>query len=251
MIEVKNITKNFVNTEGRVEALKNVSLQINNGEIYGIIGLSGAGKSTLVRCINRLEEVSSGEIIISGKNITEINEMELLKMRKKIGMIFQHFNLFNSRTVAGNISYPLEINHVPKAERDKRIEKLLELVGLSDKAAFYPSQLSGGQKQRIGIARALANEPDLLLCDEATSALDPKTTRSILDLIKKINIEMGLTVIVITHQIEVVRQMCTKVAVIEGGTIIEQGLVSEVFDNPKHQTTREFLQIIENEVGSL
>lgn len=244
MIEIKNLNKIYKSSDGNIHALDNINLTIEKGEIFGIIGLSGAGKSTLIRCINRLEEPSSGEIHINGKEITSMNKSELKKTRKKIGMIFQHFNLLNSRTVFGNIAFPLEIEGLNKDKIKNRVEELLRLVNLSDKKNSYPSELSGGQKQRVAIARALANEPDVLLSDEGTSALDPKTTKSILKLLKKVQKELNLTIVLITHQMEVIKDICDRVAIIEGGKIIELGSVKEVFANPKTKTARTFISDI-------
>lgn len=242
MIVIESLSKVFkLKNKSEVKALDDVSLEIDDGEIFGIIGMSGAGKSTLIRTINRLENPSSGKITIDGLDITSLSESDLRDSRKGIGMIFQHFNLLSSRTVAKNIAFPLEIAGVDKDAADKRIDELLELVGLSDKKENYPSQLSGGQKQRVAIARALANNPKILLCDEATSALDPKTTSSILDLLKDIRKNLGITIVLITHQMEVIREICDRVAIIEGGKIIELGEVHEVFSNPKTDTARNFV----------
>ncbi len=241
MINLKSITKVFKNRFGLFHALDGVDLSINKGEIFGIIGYSGAGKSTLVRMMNLLETPTSGDVVVGDTQLTRLPQRQLRKARRKIGMVFQHFNLLWSRTVADNVALPLEIAGVPKKEHDARVKELLELVGLSDKADAYPSQLSGGQKQRVGIARALANQPDVLLCDEATSALDPKTTDSILDLLKEINRKLGLTVVLITHEMHVIEKICDRVAVMESGRIIEMGEVVEVFSRPKTTTTREFI----------
>ena len=242
MIEINSLNKIFKTKDNNeVIAVDNVSLDIDSGEIFGIIGLSGAGKSTLVRMFNRLEEPTSGTIIIDGKDITAMNKSELREGRKEIGMIFQHFNLLSSRTVAENIAYPLEISDFSKSEINNRIDELLNLVGLLDKKNSYPAQLSGGQKQRVAIARALANNPKLLLCDEATSALDPKTTRSILSLLKDINKRMGITIVLITHQMEVIREVCDRVAIMENGKIVESGSVEEVFSNPKTEIAKNFV----------
>jgi D-methionine transport system ATP-binding protein len=242
IIEVKQISKSYKNGDSHVHALHDVSLVVEKNDIYGIIGLSGAGKSSLIRSLARLVTTSSGQILFHGQDISQMNESSLRNYRKKIGMIFQHFNLLSSRTVAGNIAYPLEISNVPKEEQEKRIDELLSLVGLTDKKHIYPSKLSGGEKQRVGIARALANHPEVLLCDEATSALDPQTTRDILNLIKNIHKKFGITIVLITHEMDVVKQICNKVAVLEKGNIIEQGMVSDVFADPHHATTKNFLQ---------
>ncbi len=232
MIELKNISKTFQTADGTVEALKNVNLSIEDGDIYGIIGMSGAGKSTLVRCINMLERPTEGSVIINGVDIGKLGAAELRRERRKITMIFQGFNLLMQRTCLDNICFPLELAGVKKKEARKKAAELLETVGLPDKGGAYPAQLSGGQQQRIAIARALATEPEILLCDEATSALDPKTTQSILDLIAEINERLGITVIVITHQMSVVEKICSKVAILDGGEVVEEGSVSEVFTNP-------------------
>lgn len=248
MINIQHVNKTFETASGQVQALSDVNLTIEKGDIYGIIGLSGAGKSTLVRCINRLEEPSSGNIFIDGTNIMELSSSQLRKTRKNIGMIFQHFNLLNMRTVFQNIAYPMELAGIPKEQQQKKISKLLDLVDLTDKKDAYPSQLSGGQKQRVGIARALANNPTILLCDEATSALDPKTTKSILSLLRKINKELGLTLVVITHEMEVIKQICNKVAVMEDGKVIEDGPVTTIFTHPVHPTTKSFVHQVTHEI---
>jgi D-methionine transport system ATP-binding protein len=242
MIKIQNISKTFQTETSQVTALEDVSLTINKGEIYGIIGLSGAGKSTLIRTINRLESPSKGSILIDNVELTSLKENTLRKQRQKIGMIFQHFNLLSSRTVAGNIAFPLEVAKVKKDLHDEIINKLLEQVGLSDKRTAYPSQLSGGQKQRVAIARALANNPDILLCDEATSALDPRTTKAILQLLKEINHQTGITIVLITHQMNVIHEICDKVAIIEHGKIIEEDTVQAVFTQPKTATGKEFIE---------
>lgn len=244
MIHIKNLTKIYHADSGDVKALEDVNLHIRQGEIFGVIGLSGAGKSTLLRCINMLETPTSGTIEIDGVDMTKLSPHELKEYRKKIGMIFQHFNLLASRTVWGNIAFPLEIAGVDKKTIKEKVDNLLELVGLADKANSYPSQLSGGQKQRVGIARALANDPKVLLCDEATSALDPQTTLSILNLLKDINIKLGLTIVLITHEMHVIKQICHSVAVIEKSRVVEQGPVLEVFSNPKTETAKNFLKNI-------
>ncbi len=242
MIEIKNIHKIFHLDKGDIHACKNVNLKINKGEIFGVIGYSGAGKSTLVRLINQLEKQTSGEIIVNGKSFEGLSDQELRKERMKIGMIFQHFNLLWSRTVQKNIELPLEIAGVAKEERVKRTKELIKLVGLEGREKAYPSELSGGQKQRVGIARALANHPSLLLCDEATSALDPDTTEQILDLLKQINKDMGITIVMITHQMEVVQKICHRIAVMSDGEVVEEGHVKEIFENPKHEVTKRFVR---------
>lgn len=244
MIYIKNLTKVYHSDSGDVKALDEVNLHIKKGEIFGIIGLSGAGKSTLLRCINMLEKPTSGSVEIDGVEMTSLSPNELKEMRKKIGMIFQHFNLLTSRNVRGNVAFPLEIAGVDKKTINQKVERLLDLVGLSDKADSFPSQLSGGQKQRVGIARALANDPKVLLCDEATSALDPQTTLSILNLLKDINKKLGITIVLITHEMNVIKQICNSVAVIEKSRVVEQGSLLEVFANPKTDTARNFLKSI-------
>ena len=241
MIRVENVSKTYTGKQGTVEAVKDVSLEISRGEIFGVIGFSGAGKSTLIRLLNGLETVTSGHIYINEKDITTLKRKELLKERQKIAMIFQHFNLLWSRTVEENIAFSLEIAGVPKAERKAKVAELIDLVGLTGREKSYPSQLSGGQKQRVGIARALANDPEVLLCDEATSALDPKTTRDILKLLVEINQELGLTIVLITHEMHVVRQICHRVAVMEEGRVVESGEVIEVFKNPQQPITKQFV----------
>ena len=238
MIELRNLSKSFVTADGPVDALKNVNLTINNGDIYGIIGMSGAGKSTLVRCINMLERPTEGAVVLDGKDLGTLSKKELRAVRRRVTMIFQGFNLLMQRTCVQNIMLPLKLAGVPKAEAKARALELLEVVGLPDKANSYPAQLSGGQQQRIAIARALATNPDVLLCDEATSALDPKTTHAILELIRDINAKMGITVIVITHQMSVVQEICNRVAILENGAVVEEGEVSEVFANPKAEATK-------------
>ena len=238
MIELRNIVKTFGAGDGAVHALQDISLTIEDGEIFGIIGLSGAGKSTLVRCINLLERPTSGSVIVDGKELTALSDRELRKARASISMIFQGFNLLMQRSVLDNVCFPMELSGVKKADARRRAMELLELVDLPDKANAYPVQLSGGQKQRVAIARALGSDPKVLLCDEATSALDPKTTQSILSLLKKLNRELGVTVVVITHEMRVVEQICFRVAILDHGVIQETGLVSEVFSNPKSEAGR-------------
>ena len=233
MIQVENLCKRFNTKGGTVEAAKNISFSIEKGEIFGLIGLSGAGKSTLVRCLNLLERPTSGTVRVNGKNLTELSEKELRKERQKIGMIFQHFNLLMQRTALDNVCFPMEIAGIKKAEARKKALEYLKIVGLEEKALSYPSQLSGGQKQRVAIARVLASDPQILLCDEATSALDPQTTKAILELIKEINRDYGITVVVITHEMSVVQEICDKVAVLERGALVEIGTVEELFRNPK------------------
>ncbi|NRT35581.1 ATP-binding cassette domain-containing protein [Clostridium beijerinckii] len=244
MIELKNIQKIFNKKGVKVEALNGVNLQVDKGDIFGVIGFSGAGKSTLIRMVNYLEQPTSGEVIVDNKNLGKLTTKELREVRKQIGMIFQHFNLLESKNVFENIAIPLVLNHRTKDEIESRVNELLEFVGLEDKAKAYPSELSGGQKQRIGIARALATNPLILLCDEATSALDPQTTGSILQLLKKINREYNITILMITHEMAVIREVCNKVAVMENGEIIEQGNLLEVFGNPKEQTTKNFVKTV-------
>lgn len=241
MITLKNVSKIYQRGKKQTVAVDNINLNISQGDIFGIIGYSGAGKSSLIRLLNRLETVTKGEVIVGQNNITTSSEKEIRKIRHSIGMIFQHFNLLWSRTVRENIEFPLEISGVNKKQRTERANELMALVGLSDKAEEYPSTLSGGQKQRVGIARALANNPDVLLCDEATSALDPKTTQTILSLLAEINRKLNITIVLITHEMQVVKAICNKVAVIEQGKIIEQGDVSTVFEKPKHHVTQQFL----------
>lgn len=242
MITLKNVEKIFRTKSGEVRAVDHVDLQINQGEIYGIIGYSGAGKSTLIRLLNRLEQATSGSVEVAGQDLTKISGANLRKARQEIGMIFQHFNLLWSRTVRENIAFPLEIAGVEKAERMKRVDELIKLVGLEGREDAYPSQLSGGQKQRVGIARALANRPKVLLCDEATSALDPQTTDQILDLLVDINKKLGLTIVLITHEMHVIRKICHKVSVMENGKIVEQGSVLEVFRKPEQAITKRFVK---------
>jgi ABC transporter. len=238
LILIKNLTKVYRTENESITALKNINLEINDGEIFGIMGLSGAGKSSLIRCINRLEEPTEGTIEINGQDIMSLNNKELREMRKKIGMIFQHFNLLSNKTVYENIAFPMEISGVSKDVIDKRIKELLDMVGLADKKDSYPSQLSGGQKQRVGIARALANGPTLLLSDEATSALDPQTTSQILSLLKEINKRLNLTIIVITHQMDVIKEICDRVAVLNAGELVEVGNVVDIFSQPSSQITK-------------
>ena len=241
MIELKNLCKTYPSAVGDVEALRDINITIEDGEIFGIIGLSGAGKSTLVRCINLLERPTSGSVIIDGQDITTLPRPELLKMRRSISMIFQGFNLLEQRSVLRNVTFPLEIAGVKRQEAKAKALELLKVVGLEEKADVFPSQLSGGQKQRVAIARALASDPRYLLCDEATSALDPNTTRSILELLRSINKTLKVTIIVITHEMKVIDQICDRVAVIDRSQIAEEGKVSEVFTNPQSQIARELI----------
>ncbi|QHS23150.1 methionine ABC transporter ATP-binding protein [Virgibacillus sp. MSP4-1] len=248
MISIKNLSKIYKSkNRDDVTAVDHIDLSINQGEIFGVIGYSGAGKSTFIRLLNRLEEPTDGKIIMNEKDMTNLSNKELRKERQKIGMIFQHFNLLWSRTVFDNIAFPLEIAGIPKEQRKSKVQELIELVGLAGREDYYPSQLSGGQKQRVGIARALANDPKVLLCDEATSALDPQTTDDILDLLVSINQKLGLTIIVITHEMHVIKKICQQVAVMDNGKVIEQGEVLEVFMHPKEKTTRRFVQQVMGE----
>ena len=235
------MSKTFETKDGSVQALKHVSLSIETGDIYGIIGMSGAGKSTLVRCMNFLEVPSEGKVLIDGKSLSEFSPKELRKEREKIGMIFQHFNLLMQKNVLENVCFPLYIQGKKKAEARAKALELLEIVGLADRAKAYPAQLSGGQKQRVAIARALASDPQILLCDEATSALDPQTTSSILELLQDINQKFGITIVIITHQMSVVREICTHVAIMKDGEVKEQGLVEEIFSHPKSQVAKELI----------
>lgn len=246
MIKLINVNKTFDLDHGTVHAVRNVNIEISQGQIYGIIGHSGAGKSTLVRCINLLERPTSGQVIIDGQDITSLTENELRLRRHKIGMIFQQFNLLSARTVYENVAFPLRYRNYSKDQIDQKVTDLLHLVGLSDQAKHYPAQLSGGQKQRVAIARALANDPDILLCDEATSALDPQTTQSILDLLKRLNEELGLTIVIITHEMHVVKSICHQVAVMQAGQVVEEGPVVEVFVNPRQAITKDFINTISN-----
>ena len=241
MIKLSNITKIFELPSKKLTALDNVSLNIEKCQICGVIGASGAGKSTLIRCVNLLEKPTSGSVIVDGVELTGLSDLELVRARRQIGMIFQHFNLLSSRTVFENVALPLELEGESKAKIQEKITALLDLVGLSEKRDAYPSNLSGGQKQRVAIARALASDPKVLLCDEATSALDPATTQSILKLLKEINRTLGITILLITHEMEVVKRICDQVAVIDKGRLIEQGTVSEIFSNPKTELAQEFI----------
>ena len=240
-ILIQDVSKTFETKDGSVQALNHVSLSIETGDIYGIIGMSGAGKSTLVRCMNFLEVPSGGKVLIDGKSLSEFSPKELRKEREKIGMIFQHFNLLMQKNVLENVCFPLYIQGKKKAEARAKALELLEIVGLADRAKAYPAQLSGGQKQRVAIARALASDPQILLCDEATSALDPQTTSSILELLQDINQKFGITIVIITHQMSVVREICTHVAIMKDGEVKEQGLVEEIFSHPKSQVAKELI----------
>lgn len=250
MIEINNLSKSFSTLDGKVEALKNVSLSIEDGDIFGIIGMSGAGKSTLVRCINMLERPTEGTVVVDGVDLGNLGDKELREKRREISMIFQGFNLLMQRTCLANVCLPLEFAGVPKAEAQAKAKVLLDTVGLGSKENAYPAQLSGGQQQRVAIARALATDPKVLLCDEATSALDPLTTSQILDLLRDINNRLGITIVVITHQMSVVESICRHVAIIEQGTIAEQGLVSEIFSHPKSSAARK-LVFPEGETSSI
>ena len=242
MIELKNIYKRYQTPKGEIHACENVNLTIEDGKIFGIIGYSGAGKSTLVRMINQLEKQTSGKVLVDGVDMASLDEKALRQKRTKIGMIFQHFNLLWSRTVQKNIEFPLEIAGVDKETRQKKAAELIELVGLKGRENAYPSELSGGQKQRVGIARALANDPHILLCDEATSALDPDTTKQILELLKTINQKLNITIVMITHQMEVVQEICHHIAVMSQGQVVEQGSVKDIFEHPFHDVTKRFVK---------
>ncbi len=247
LIQLKQVSKAYHNEKETIAALIDVDLEIKSGEIFGIIGLSGAGKSTLLRSINQLEIPQSGNVLVKGVDITKLVGNELREARRKIGMIFQHFNLLSSRTVFDNIGFPLEVAGYKPAEIKQRVLELLDLVGLSDKMNAFPSQLSGGQKQRVGIARALANHPEILLCDEATSALDPQTTISILNLLRDINRRFGLTIVLITHEINVIKEICDSVAIIDNGQIIESGPVVQLFSDPQTEIARDFIRTATND----
>lgn len=240
-IEVQHLYKTFQSKDGTVEALKDISLEIESGDIYGIIGMSGAGKSTLVRCLNYLEKPTSGDVLIGGRALGTLTEKEMRAQRSDIAMIFQHFNLLMQKSVIDNVCFPMQIQKKSKQDAKKRAMELLETVGLLEKANAYPAQLSGGQKQRVAIARALASNPKILLCDEATSALDPQTTASILELLQKINRDLGITIVIITHQMAVIREICTHVAIVEQGSLVEQGRVEDIFAHPKSQAAKELI----------
>ncbi|MFE5427559.1 MULTISPECIES: methionine ABC transporter ATP-binding protein [Bacillaceae] len=244
MIEIRSVRKEYVSKKNRVIGVDNVSLTIQTGEVYGIVGYSGAGKSSLLRCLNLLERPTGGNIIIDGIDLTSLSSKELRKQRQKIGMIFQHFSLVSSKTVYENVAFALKAAHRSKDAIRLRVLELLEIVGLSDKKDVYPAQLSGGQKQRVGIARALANDPTVLLCDEATSALDPTTTKAILQLLKKISSKIGITIVLITHEMEVVKELCHRVAVMQDGRVIEEGSVYEIFSQPKQELTKQFISSV-------
>ena len=246
MIELSHISKEFVSGKRTVHAVQDVSLTIDKGEIFGIIGFSGAGKSTLVRCINLLERPTNGTVVVDGKEMTALSPKELRLARRKIGMIFQHFNLMPSRTVFGNVAYPLQGQGLSKQAIQNKVRKLLKLVDIADKETAYPSQLSGGQKQRVAIARALANDPKVLLCDEATSALDPQTTKAILTLLKDLNQKLNLTIVMITHEMAVVKEICDHVAIMEHGQVVEQGEVFSLFADPKQPITQNFIRTTSN-----
>lgn len=246
MITLEQVSKTFDTASGNVHAVQDVSLTIQDGEIFGIIGFSGAGKSTLVRCINLLERPTSGKVLIDEENLMELSDKQLRAVRKKIGMIFQHFNLMRSRSVYQNIAFPLKKSGLSKQEIDAKIQRLLHLVDLEDKKDAYPSQLSGGQKQRVAIARALANDPKVLLCDEATSALDPQTTKSILKLLKKVNEELGITIVLITHEMAVIKEICDRVAVMENGHVVEEGSILDIFTKAQAEVTQNFIATTSN-----
>ena len=242
IIQLHNVSKIFESKAGKVTALENINLEIEEGDIFGIIGYSGAGKSTLVRCINLLEKPTSGEVLFRGKDLTKFSKTELLNVRKSMGMIFQQFNLLMQKTVLENVCFPLEISGVKKKEAKEKAIELLNMVGIEDKKDFYPAQLSGGQKQRVAIARALATKPDVLLCDEATSALDPVTTKAILALLQDINQKLGISIVIITHELDVVKRICQKVAVLDKGNIVEMGEVDKVLQNPQSEITKELFE---------
>lgn len=242
IIQIQDVSKKFQTKDDEIDALKHVTLDIEAGDIYGIIGMSGAGKSTLVRCINHIEVPTEGTVVVQDKDLSKLSEKELRKQREHIGMIFQHFNLLMQKSVLENVCFPLFIQEKSKAEAKKKAYELLDIVGLKDRAKAYPSQLSGGQKQRVAIARALASDPQILLCDEATSALDPQTTSSILALLKDINKRFGITIVVITHQMAVVREICNRVAIMKDGQVVENGSTVEIFNHPKSEVARDLLR---------
>lgn len=251
IIQIQNVTKTFVGKENQVEALKGINLDIHKGDIYGIIGMSGAGKSTLVRCLNFLEKPTTGTVVIENQDLSTLKEDELRKVRTEIAMIFQHFNLLMQRNVLDNVCFPMEIVGKSRAEAKARAMELLEIVGLADKAKSYPAQLSGGQKQRVAIARALANNPKILLCDEATSALDPTTTKAILKLLQEINQQYGITIVIITHEMSVVQEICSHVAIIDAGELAEHGTVEEVFSHPKTAAARKLVFMVEGKATEM
>ena len=251
IIQIQNVTKKFTGRDNQVEALKGISLDIGKGDIYGIIGMSGAGKSTLVRCLNFLERPTTGTVLVEGRDLSAMSGKELRKTRTGIAMIFQHFNLLMQRSVLDNVCFPMEIVGVKRADARKRAKELLEIVGLAEKAASYPAQLSGGQKQRVAIARALANNPKILLCDEATSALDPTTTKSILQLLQKINKEFGITIVIITHEMAVVQEICSHVAIIDNGNLAEHGTVEEVFTSPKSSAAKKLVFMVNSQASEM
>ena len=250
IIQIQDVSKKFQTKDGEIDALKHVTLDIEAGDIYGIIGMSGAGKSTLVRCINHIEVPTEGTVIVQDKDLSKLSEKELRKQREHIGMIFQHFNLLEQQTVLENVCFPLEIRGIPRKERREKALELLEKVGLADKANAYPAQLSGGQKQRVAIARVLANEPEVILCDEATSALDPETTQTILKLLKSIRDTLGITIVVITHEMRVIQQVCTRVAVLDGGLVQEEGSVADIFAHPASRAAKRLLLVEDEEEES-
>lgn len=251
IIQIQNVTKTFVGKDNQVEALKGITLDIERGDICGIIGMSGAGKSTLVRCLNFLERPTTGTVLIEGRDLSAMLEKELRQTRTEIAMIFQHFNLLMQRSVLDNVRFPMEIVGVKKAEARKRAMELLEIVGLAEKAKSYPAQLSGGQKQRVAIARALANNPKILLCDEATSALDPTTTKSILQLLQQINRDFGITIVIITHEMSVVQEICSHVAIIDNGELVEHGTVEEVFTTPQTSAAKKLVFMVSPQAGEM
>ncbi|SIR93671.1 D-methionine transport system ATP-binding protein [Peribacillus simplex] len=249
MIEFRQVSKVFDDGEKKIEALKEINITVEKGDIFGVIGFSGAGKSTLIRTVNLLEYPTLGEVIVEGKDLAKMSEKDLREAKKNIGMIFQHFNLLNSKTVFDNVAMPLLLSKKKKKEIEERVYEILRFVGLENKAMNYPNQLSGGQKQRVGIARALATNPSILLCDEATSALDPQTTKSILNLLKRINDEYKITILIITHEMEVIKEICNRVAVMEDGSVIESGNVIDIFARPRTETTRNFIRsVVRDEV---
>lgn len=249
MIEFRHVSKVFDSGKKKIDALKEIHLKVEKGDIFGVIGFSGAGKSTLIRTVNLLEYPTSGEVVVEGRNLAELSQKELREAKRNIGMIFQHFNLLNSKTVFDNVAIPLLLNNKKKQDIENRVNEVLRFVGLEEKAKNYPDQLSGGQKQRVGIARALVTNPSILLCDEATSALDPQTTKSILDLLKRVNKEYKITILIITHEMEVIKEICNRVAVMEDGCVIESGNVLDIFAHPRTKTARNFVRsVVRDEV---